>query len=86
MIMRTRCECKIPFPDKRYLEIVFTALKPELKKPATIRSRASLVKENELLVLKIETTDTTALRATLNAYLRWISSVVNVLDVLKGAS
>jgi len=34
-------------------------------------------------VLKVEARDTVALRAALNAYLRWINSMVNVLEVLE---
>jgi tRNA threonylcarbamoyladenosine modification (KEOPS) complex Pcc1 subunit len=33
--------------------------------------------------LKVEAKDTVALRATLNAFLRWINSVANVLEVLE---
>lgn len=81
--MRARCRCKISFPDKRRLEIVFKALKPEVDKPTTMRSRASLEKEDAFLILTVEARDTVALRAALNAYLRWINSTANVLEVLE---
>jgi tRNA threonylcarbamoyladenosine modification (KEOPS) complex Pcc1 subunit len=70
------------FPSEKRLEIVFKALKPEVDKPATMRSRAKLEKDNNFLVLNVEARDTVALRAALNAYLRWINSMVNVLEVL----
>jgi tRNA threonylcarbamoyladenosine modification (KEOPS) complex Pcc1 subunit len=38
------------------------------------------------LVLRIEAKDTIALRATSNAYLRWISSIMNVLSALERES
>jgi tRNA threonylcarbamoyladenosine modification (KEOPS) complex Pcc1 subunit len=47
-----------------------------------MRSRAKLEKEDNFLVLKVEAGDAVALRAALNAYLRWISSTLNVLEVL----
>jgi tRNA threonylcarbamoyladenosine modification (KEOPS) complex Pcc1 subunit len=59
------------------------ALKPEVERSATMRSRAELEKDGAFLVLKVEARDTVALRAALNAYLRWISSVLDVLDVLE---
>jgi len=74
---------RLKFPSKKGLEIVFKALKPEVDKPATTRSRAKLEKEDNFLVLKVEAGDSVALRAALNAYLRWISSALNVLEVLE---
>ena len=71
------------FPSEKRLEIVFKALKPEVDKPATMRSRAKLEKDDSFLVLKVEARDTVALRAALNAYLRWINSMMNVLEVLE---
>jgi tRNA threonylcarbamoyladenosine modification (KEOPS) complex Pcc1 subunit len=73
----------LKFPSEKGLEIVFEALKPEVDKPATMRSRAKLDKEDNFLVLKVEAEDAVALRATLNAYLRWINSALNVLEVLE---
>ena len=71
------------FPSEKRLEIVFKALKPEVDKPVTMRSRAKLEKDDNFLVLKVEARDTVALRAALNAYLRWINSTLNVLEVLE---
>lgn len=73
----------LKFPSERHLEIVFTALEPEVRKPPTMRSRAFLEKEDTVLVLKIEAKDTVALRATVNAYLRWINAMTNVLEALE---
>jgi tRNA threonylcarbamoyladenosine modification (KEOPS) complex Pcc1 subunit len=81
MVMRIKC--KIPFPNRRYLETVFKALKPETTKSSTMRSRAFLEKDDTFLILKIEAKDTVALRAAVNAYLRWMDSIRNVLGVLE---
>jgi len=62
---------------------VLSSLKPESKNPTTLRSSASFEKEGLFLVLKIDAKDTVALRAASNAYLRWINSALNVLEVLK---
>jgi len=74
---------RLKFLSEKGLETVFEALKPEVDKPATMRSRAKLEKNNNFLVLKVEANDAVALRATLNAYLRWINSTLNVLEVLE---
>jgi tRNA threonylcarbamoyladenosine modification (KEOPS) complex Pcc1 subunit len=80
--MRARAAVRLRFPSKKRLEIVVKALEPEVKKHATKRSKASIGKENTSLILKVEAMDTVALRATLNAYLRWIATVHNVLSTL----
>lgn len=82
MPMKAHATCKICFPNTDLLDVVFEALEPEAHKPATKRSKASLSKAGTCLVLIVESRDTVALRATLNAYLRWIDSVTKVLCVL----
>lgn len=81
--MKAKAVVRLNFPSKKHLEILLKALEPEVKKPATTRSKASIEEKENFLVLKIEAKDTVALRATLNAFLRWINSVANVLEVLE---
>jgi tRNA threonylcarbamoyladenosine modification (KEOPS) complex Pcc1 subunit len=69
-------------PRKR-LETVFNSVKPETTSVTTRRSHAVLEKKEKFLILKVEARDTVALRAALNAYLRWIDSVLGVLSVLE---
>lgn len=83
--MMMHAKCKFPFPNKNHLEIVFKALKPEIDKPATIRSRASLEKKGVFLILTVKAKDTVALRASLNSYLRWINLAAKVLEALENA-
>jgi tRNA threonylcarbamoyladenosine modification (KEOPS) complex Pcc1 subunit len=81
--MKATAVVRLKFPSEKRLGIVFKALEPEVDKPVTMRSRAKLEKEDNFLVLKVEAGDTVALRAALNAYLRWINSMMNVLEVLE---
>jgi tRNA threonylcarbamoyladenosine modification (KEOPS) complex Pcc1 subunit len=81
--MKAEAVVRLKFPSKKRLNIVLKALEPEVKKPTTMRSRTTLKKDGALLVLNVEARDTVALRAALNAYLRWISSIINVLEVLE---
>jgi tRNA threonylcarbamoyladenosine modification (KEOPS) complex Pcc1 subunit len=81
--LKAKAVVRLKFPSKKHLEIFAKALEPEVKKPATSRSKADIEKKEKFLTLKVEAVDTVALRATLNAYLRWINSVANVLEVLK---
>ncbi len=80
--MRASATVRLKLPSKRHLEIVSEALNPEVSRPLTVRSKANLEKHGTFLILKIECRDTVALRATLNAYLRWISAVCAVFSIL----
>ncbi|HVO36650.1 MAG TPA: KEOPS complex subunit Pcc1 [Candidatus Acidoferrum sp.] len=81
--MKTSALIRLKLSSEKLLETVFKALEPEVKKPSTMRSSATLKKEGEFLVLKVEAKDTVALRATLNAYLRWINSIMSSIETLK---
>lgn len=80
--MKANAVIRLEIPSKGCLEIVYRALVPEAAKPATSRSKAQLKIEDGLLILAVEAKDIVALRAALNAYLRWIASLCNVLSVL----
>lgn len=83
MASRAICKCKIRFRDKRLLETILEALKPEMEKPPTFRLKGTLKVEGDFLVLNVEAKDTVALRAALNAYLRWINLIANILERLE---
>lgn len=81
--MKAKAVVRLKFPSEKHLQSAFRALEPETKKAATVRSQAGLSREDGFLVLTVEARDTVALRAAMNSYLRWISSAVDVLEVLK---
>lgn len=81
--MKCKAIIRLEFPSERYLEIILKALGPEAKIPPTRRFKSILERESTFLVLRIEANDTTALRAALNAYLRWINSIKDVLELLQ---
>jgi tRNA threonylcarbamoyladenosine modification (KEOPS) complex Pcc1 subunit len=82
MALKRSIRLKIPMVNKRLLEIIFRALDLETRTLAT-RANTTLRKGNGLLILDVEAKDSVALRAVSNAYLRWINSLMNVLDVLE---
>ena len=81
--MKAKATVRLQFSSEKHLTTLLNALVPEANMPVTRRAKAILEKEGTLLVLKIEADDTVALRATLNAYLRWIGSTVKVLEVIE---
>ncbi len=84
--MKARANVRLQFSSEKHLTTLLEALVPEANAPVTRRAKAILEKEGAFLLLKVEAADTVALRATLNAYLRWIGSTVKVLEVIEHAS
>jgi tRNA threonylcarbamoyladenosine modification (KEOPS) complex Pcc1 subunit len=80
--MKARATVRLKLPSEKKLQTILRSLEPEVNSP-TGRSWASLAKKGDYLTLKIEAKDTVALRAALNAYLRWINSILNVFQTLE---
>jgi len=81
--MKASILVRLKFLAQKHVEVVWEALEPEIRKPLTMRSRAYLQKDNNnMMVLRIEAKDTAALRASVNAYLRWISAINDCLSML----
>lgn len=76
----------LKFPNKKQLTVLLDALVPETQTMQTTRANAKLETNGLFLILSIEAEDTVALRATLNAYLRWINSTLNVIQLIEGNS
>ena len=83
--MKAKGLIRIDFRTERQLETAFSALFPETATSVLTRSKLYLEKDGTHLVLKVEASDTIALRAALNAYLRWINSLKNVLLLLENS-
>lgn len=81
--MKATATVRLTLPSEKKLEAILRSLQPEVKSPTGTRSRASLEREGDILLLKVEAKDTVALRAGLNAYLRWINSILNIFQVLE---
>jgi tRNA threonylcarbamoyladenosine modification (KEOPS) complex Pcc1 subunit len=84
--MKAKASVRLRFSSEKQLTTLLGALAPEANRPVTTRAKAVLEREGDFLVLKVEAKDTVALRAALNAYLRWIGSTVKVLEVVERAS
>lgn len=66
--------------DEKLLGVIETALGPETDTPSSDRSETQILVEDNFLVIKTQATDTTALRASINSYLRWIDGVQNIVE------
>jgi len=83
MSKNAKATIHLRFGDQKQIDTLLAALMPEVKAPPTHRSSVSLQKGDCTLTLMVTAEDTVALRATLNAYLRWINSTLNVLNVIE---
>jgi tRNA threonylcarbamoyladenosine modification (KEOPS) complex Pcc1 subunit len=81
--MKIRATIRIGPLSQKHLSAIYGALEPEVKKQTTSRSNTHLTAEGRFLVLETSAGDTAALRATLNACLRWINAMTNTLMVLE---
>ena len=81
--MKAKALVRLRFSSEKHLRTLLNALAPEVDAPPTSRAKIILEKKGDFLILKVAAEDTVALRATLNAYLRWIGSTVNVLKVIE---
>ncbi len=79
--MNAKATISINISSDKHLSSLLNALKPETKKSGN-RSKVNIDKNGSLIILNVEANDTVALRAALNTYLRWIGSVIGVLDVI----
>lgn len=81
--MKAHATVRLSTGDEAHAAILSTALNPEVSRPQTKRSKVTLRQEGATLVIQAEASDTVALRVVLNAYLRWIKALMQVLNYLE---
>jgi tRNA threonylcarbamoyladenosine modification (KEOPS) complex Pcc1 subunit len=84
--MKAKATVRLRLSSEKQLTTLLDALAPEANRPVNVRAKAVLERDGDFAVLKVEAKDTVALRAALNAYLRWIGSTVKVIETLEHAS
>lgn len=84
MSTRAKAKLRLKFNSQEQLSTLLKALAPEANSPITRRANnVKLQKKGSFLLLTVDAEDTVALRATLNAYLRWINLTINVMNVVE---
>jgi tRNA threonylcarbamoyladenosine modification (KEOPS) complex Pcc1 subunit len=74
---------RLKLVSPKQVNTILSSLKPEVDSPLNRRTKTSLTADGNFLVLSVEAEDTVALRAALNAYLRWIGSTIKVMELLE---
>ena len=70
--MKAKAVVRLNFSSNKQLHVVTQALKPEIDSSTTSRSKVYMTTEGQTLILDFRATDTSALRAAMNSYLRLI--------------
>jgi tRNA threonylcarbamoyladenosine modification (KEOPS) complex Pcc1 subunit len=83
MATGAKATVRLKFSSQKQLKTLLNALTPETNDTVTRRANVKLEEDGLFLVLTVEAGDTVALRATLNAYLRWINSTINIISAIE---
>ncbi len=70
----------ISIPSRKKAQSVYAALYPETRATFGPRSNVSIKLCGERLFVTLLAEDTTALRAIINSYLRWIASCLDTMN------
>jgi len=76
--MKAQSVVRLNFSSKKQLQVVLQALKPETETSSTPRSKVYIKIEDQTLILDFRAKDTSALRASMNSYLRLINVAMNL--------
>jgi tRNA threonylcarbamoyladenosine modification (KEOPS) complex Pcc1 subunit len=79
--MKAKAVIRLNFSDEKPLNVVLGALKPETETSSTSRSKVDMKTEGQTLILDFRATDTSALRAAMNSYLRLIGVAMNIQNL-----
>ena len=76
--MKAQAVVRLNFSTEKQLQVVLQALKPETQTSSSSRSKTEMTTEGKNLVLNFTASDTSALRASMNSYLRLIGMAMNL--------
>ncbi|OGD45912.1 hypothetical protein A3K69_04355 [Candidatus Bathyarchaeota archaeon RBG_16_57_9] len=77
-----KAEVRLAVPDGT-VEAILGALTPETGSPSSDRSDAELERIPGGLVIRAYASDTSAMRAALNSYLRWVQGIMETVEGLR---
>ncbi|MEJ2271713.1 MAG: KEOPS complex subunit Pcc1 [Candidatus Bathyarchaeota archaeon] len=81
--MKAKAVVRIDFSSKKALKVVLDSLRPETEISSTKRSEIQMRAEKQCLILEFRAKDTSALRASMNSYLRLIGVAMNLQNLTK---
>ena len=76
--MKAQAVIRLNFSSEKQLKVVLGALRPETETSATPRSKVHMKTADQSLIVEFRARDTSALRASMNSYLRLIGVAMNL--------
>jgi tRNA threonylcarbamoyladenosine modification (KEOPS) complex Pcc1 subunit len=80
-IVRGKSTIEIPLDSKKTAELLLAALSPETKSGPSDRANTSVLIRDNVLIIKVEANDITALRAAMNSYIAWVSACLRTVEL-----
>jgi len=80
--MKAQAVIRLNFSSEKQLKAVLGALRPETETSSTPRSKVHMKTEAQSLILEFRAKDTSALRASMNSYLRLIGVAMNLQSLI----
>ena len=85
-ILALDAEIALDFSTENEASVIFHAINPETKEVASERARTTITQDGNVLHIKIEAEDLTAMRASMNSFLAWISACQQTLTNVSDGS
>ena len=79
---KASAEIHVMVPEE-VVEAVLDALNPEVESPSSERSSTYVRRGVDGIVISTEASDTTAMRAAVNSYLRWVQGILDMLSKIE---
>lgn len=73
-------ELRVELESSEQANLLLNALRPETDGAPSERATVRLSVQNSTLIIKVSAGDITALRASMNSYLSWISGCLRAID------
>ncbi|MFW9810970.1 MAG: KEOPS complex subunit Pcc1 [Candidatus Thorarchaeota archaeon] len=80
-LMKGKSTIEIPLESKETAELLLAALSPETKSGPSDRATTNVSIRDNVLVIKVEANDITALRAAMNSYIAWVSACLRTVEL-----
>ena len=84
--VRSRSVLEIPLESEHRARILCAALTPETESIPSERATSTVTVSGSSLIVRIVANDMTAMRASLNSYVAWISACMRTLESIDPGS
>lgn len=81
ILSNVKTEFEIECDTNRQAHILYKSLEPEISYNPNDRSKTTMRLDDNKIIITINARDVTALRASINSYIRWIKLSVEILKI-----